>query len=192
MTNTGSPKSTKEHARISGNVVITTISLSGVVLNVSVSGQPVYVSGQPVTVSGQPVFVYISGGTITAATDISGQSVFTVPSHVVTQALATGSGVVNLTYTASSPERAVVDCITYHATSGTTTSSELKVTLQYGGTSSAFFTKLFSLNMAKDVVTDIYWIPQTEVWLVSGDAINMSFPNTDSCAYGAMIRVRQV
>lgn len=192
MSNTGSPRSTKEHARISGNVVITTISLSGVVLNVSVSGQPVYVSGQPVTVSGQPVFVYISGGTITAATDISGQSVYTTPSHVVTQALATGSGAVNLTYTASSPKRAVVDCITYHATSGTTTSSELTVTLQYGGTSSAFFTKLFSLNMAKDVVTDIYWIPQTEVWLVSGDAVNMSFPNTDACAYGAMIRVRQV
>jgi len=185
MTNQGSSRSTKEHARISGNVVITTISLSGVSINVSISGQPV-------SVSGQPVFVYISGGSLTATADISGQTVFTVPSYAITQALATGNGSVDLTYTASSPSRSVVDCITYHASSGTTTSSELTITLRYGGTSSEYFTKLLSVDMAKDVVSDIYWVPQTEVWLVSGDAVNMTFSNPNTCTYGAVVRVRQI
>lgn len=192
MTNQGSSRSTKEHARISGNVVITTISLSGISINVSVSGQPVSISGQSVSVSGQPIFVYISGGSLTATADISGQTVFTVPSYSIVQALATGSGSINLTYTASTPSRSVVDCITYHATSGTTTSSELTVVLQYGGTSSSYFTKLLSVDMGKDVVSDIFWIPQAEVWLVSGDAVNMTFSNPNACAYGAVVRVRQV
>ena len=185
MTNLGSSKSTKEHARISGNVVITTISLSGVAINVSVSGQPV-------NVSGSSVFAYISGGTITATADISGQSVFTVPSYTIKQAYDTGNGALNLSYQSTSHNRTIVDCITYHATSGTTTSSELIVTLKYGGTSSAFFTKIYTVAMAPDVVSDIYWVPQTEVWLVSGDIINVGFSNPNSCNYGAMIRVRQL
>jgi hypothetical protein len=46
--------------------------------------------------------------------------------------------------------------------------------------------------MGKDVVSDIFWIPQAEVWLVSGDAVNMTFSNPNACAYGAVVRVRQV
>jgi lipopolysaccharide export system protein LptA len=83
MTNLGSPKSTKEHARISGNVVIATATLaSGAYLTsaqiVSVSGNVVQVaggvtiSGDAVTISGNVVYVYISGGTF--CMDISGQT----------------------------------------------------------------------------------------------------------------------
>jgi hypothetical protein len=66
MVNRGSSKSTKEHERISGNVVIANVSMSGASLSASVSGQPV-------TISGNTVFAYISGGGMSA--DVSGSAV---------------------------------------------------------------------------------------------------------------------
>lgn len=184
MTNYGSPRSTKEPARISGNVVIA-----------KVSGEVISVSGIVVIVSSVVIHTEVSGSWVSvsgSAVTISGQSIFIVPSYTIEQSYDSGAGALNFSHSSTSPKRTVVDCITYHATSGTTTSSELVVTLQYGGTSSAFFTKVFSVNMATDTVSDIYWVPQTEVWLVSGDAINVKFSNPDTCAYGAMIRVRQL
>ena len=78
MVNLGSSTSTKEHERISGNVVITSF-LSGSYVNTSISGNTVvanvYVSGIEVyaTVSGDSIFVYISGGSILSS--VSGQTV---------------------------------------------------------------------------------------------------------------------
>ena len=175
MTNLGSPRSTKEPARISGNVVIAKIS-----------GETVLISNAVFIISS--VVLNISGSWVS----VSGSSVYTVPSYTIEQEYDAGNGVLDLSYSSVSPNRTVVDCITYHATSGTTTSSELIVTLKYGGTSSAFFTKIFSINMDVQVVSDIYWIPQTEVWLVSGDEVNVNFSNPDGCDYGAMVRVRQL
>ena len=175
MTNLGSPRSTKEPARISGNVVIAKIS-----------GETVLISNTVFIISS--VVLNISGSWVS----VSGSSVYTVPSYTIEQEYDAGNGVLDLSYSSVSPNRTVVDCITYHATSGTTTSSELIVTLKYGGTSSAFFTKIFSINMDVQVVSDIYWIPQTEVWLVSGDEVNVNFSNPDGCDYGAMVRVRQL
>ena len=73
MANQGDPRSIKDQIRISGNVVITSISISG--MSLSVSGQPVTVSGDVVNVSGQSMFVYLSGGSVSAS--ISGQPVST-------------------------------------------------------------------------------------------------------------------
>ena len=43
MVNLGSPKESKEHLRISGNVVITNIQISGISVTGDVSGQSLYV-----------------------------------------------------------------------------------------------------------------------------------------------------
>ena len=108
MTNLGSPKTAKEHARISGNVVITDISLSGISVTVSVSGQPVYIStsgsaiqvsgtvsvtsGTGVRISGESVFAYISGGSFQA--NVSGQVVYVGETCTIQRDLGSNQSVI--------------------------------------------------------------------------------------------------
>lgn len=87
MSNLGSSKSTKEHERISGNVVITNITVSGNTVIAKTSGQChyVYISGGtiPVTlnVSGVAVTVAVSGNWVdvsgaTVISKVSGESLY--------------------------------------------------------------------------------------------------------------------
>lgn len=174
MTNLGSPRSTKEPARISGNVVIA-----------KVSGEVISVSGIVIIVSSVVIHTEVSGSWVS----VSGSTVVTIPEYNTVEAAAAGSGALNLTLSVA--DTCVVDYATYHGDVAVVTSSELYLQLQHG-TSTGFYTKIVSVDMARHQVSNVYWTPDAELWLTSGDSINMAFSNPDTCNYGAAIRVRRL
>ena len=135
----------------------TPVSISGAVLEISgdvvqVSGQSVFVyisggtltatadiSGQSVvtSVSGDSVFVYISGGTVTATADISGQTVYVGESYTIQRDTGSNQSVIVAT-TYVAPQPTIVDAVNLNIASlpATVSSGTLSVEIL---TSSAIF-----------------------------------------------------
>lgn len=46
---------------------------------------------------------------------------------------------------------------------------------------------LYSMNPSTDSTTDIFWMPDNDIYLETGDEIDVAFANTDNRTYGVQI-----
>lgn len=170
MSNLGSPNATKDNLRISGNVVIAGLQVSGVILNVQISGETVYVttSGGYIAVSG--VVTLASGGTvdITNGWSIS-NSDYKTSSNV--------QGLVVMSSPAVS-----VPCYfqrgLLHLNSAQLTSSEFAIYHNSFIGAGNYSTKIFSQNMSGH--QDVVYLPSSPYAVFPGSVISMQFTNSGS------------
>lgn len=187
MTNLGSPRTSKEHARISGNVVITTIDMSGTVLNANVSGQILYVatSGHSLrvdgnfSISGSAVFAYISGGTITATADISGQVVRIGETFITRRDLGSSTSVVvSTSYTSPTPTTVDVVNLNLAPLPVLVSGGVLEVNVL---TSSSIFpfvrNALYYKTCENPTAKSICYYPDSPLVVASGDIVSVKYTN---------------
>jgi hypothetical protein len=209
MTNYGSPRSTKEPARISGNVVIAkvsgeVISVSGIVVIVSsvvihtevsgswvsvsgstviakTSGEVSQISGQAITVSGN--WVNVSGATIIAS--ISGQVVYVGESYVIQRDFGSSDSVIVSTMYVA-PQPIIVDAANLNLASVPASVSGGVFTVEIS-TSSAVFPfirdaldyRTYDYQTAKSIC----YYPNPALCVASGDIVIVKYENnTFECA----------
>jgi hypothetical protein len=187
MSNLGSPKTSKEHARISGNVVITTIDMSGTVLNANVSGQILYVatSGNTLqvdgsfSISGSAVFAYISGGTITASTDISGQVVRVGETFITQRNLGSSQSViVSTSYTSQTPTTVDVVNLNLAASPASVSGGLFEVDVLTSSASFPFVRNaLYYKTCDYPTAKSICYYPDAPLVVASGDIISVKYTN---------------
>ena len=182
-------------ADISGQTVVTDISgqtvlvdISGQTVFVDISGQTVVtdisgqtvlvdISGQIVTadISGESVFVYISGGEITAVTEIIPLATF-----------ASGNTAISLSTVPA--DDAYLDYVAYHGDAAATAPENLTVnhTMIEGGVYN-----IFTVNMGANAIQDLVYYPDTPTVLISGDTVQVAYPNVSGIAWNVRILTRR-
>jgi len=99
---------------------------------------------------------------------------------------ATGSSAISFTTTGSISTKFQLEKVTCFFSSAPSTSENFTINLDSGG-GSAYDTNLFSFDPSVVSATDIAYIPPVKMNFVAGDAITVSFTNTNSRTYGLSV-----
>lgn len=107
----------------------------------------------------------------------------------LTKTSSTGSGAIAVSVAVTADTRLVSASI--HFSSAPTTSENLTVKLN-AATGAAYDTLLLKRNPSTNSETDLIFIPDEAFYLVSGDAIDVDFANTDQRVYGVQVVMESV
>jgi len=81
--------------------------------------------------------------------------------------------------------------VTLKLNTAPTTSQAFTITLN-ANSGATYDALLYSLDLSTESVTSLVYIPDEELVLVAGDAINVAYTNTDARTYGVEIRTMPV
>ncbi|MFA6695014.1 MAG: hypothetical protein WCR85_00155 [Sphaerochaeta sp.] len=102
---------------------------------------------------------------------------------------STGSGAIAASYAPAATFW--LDNVTIHLSAVPTTAEVLKVALDVAE-GEAYDTVLFSIDPSTDGGSDIVYIPEQPILCTSGDAVAVTYANTDAVTYGVRIVTRFV
>lgn len=97
---------------------------------------------------------------------------------------ATGTGAISASHAVSGNER--LTSVILHFSAAPTTSQAFTITLD-ANDGGAYDTLLATVNPADESLTDYVYIPDGDLYLEDGDAIDLAFTNTDGRTYGVQI-----
>jgi hypothetical protein len=103
----------------------------------------------------------------------------------------TGTGVMAYTATVPVGQHYRLVSVSLHLSSAPTTSENFTITLN-SVAGAIYDTLLYSIDLSAAAVTDLVWMPDEEMFLQGGDAIDLAFTNTDARNYGAQITMKAV
>lgn len=137
--------------------------------------------------------VKLVDGTADSSTAIPGDSTYGLDVDVtrlgrsISKAHATGSGAISGSFSAGSATKKVAS-VTVHLSGAPTGTGNLTITLDTTGTAYE------ALYLAQSMVgvTDFVWFPDGEVFLISGDALLIQYPNPDGKTYGLQVTLELV
>jgi hypothetical protein len=102
----------------------------------------------------------------------------------VNRSKATGTGAIAFSQAVTETSR--LASVTVHFDAAPTTSENFVITLN-SGDGAAYDTVLFSFDPSSDSTTDLVYLPDGEVYLLAGDALDVSYTNTDGVTYGLQV-----
>ena len=123
------------------------------------------------------------GDNVQLRTDANG-ALWTRIDRNPTVTAATGSGAISTTTAIAAKHRVIA--ITCHFSAAPTTSENFVIKID-ANAGAAYDTTLFTTNPSASAATDIFWQPDDELLMVSGDEIAVTFTNTDARTYGLRI-----
>lgn len=123
------------------------------------------------------------------AADSSLTSLMVRPRRVFNKTSGTGSGAISTSHAVSSYEQVL--SVTLHFSAAPTTSQDFTITLD-ANDGSAYDTVLFSIDPSVSSMTDLVWFPDGVLVCEDGDAIDLSYTNTDGRTYGVQITTEDV
>ncbi len=106
-----------------------------------------------------------------------------------TKTSATGSGAITASQAISADAR--LTSVTLHFNAAPTTSESFTVTID-ANDGAAYDYVLASVNPSLSALTDYVFIPDGDLFLENGDAVDLAFTNTDSKTYGVQITSENV
>ena len=102
---------------------------------------------------------------------------------------ATGTGAISASRAVTGNER--LTSVTLHFNVAPTTSQAFTIKLD-AHDGEAYDTLLATVNPADESLTDYVYIPDGDLYLEDGDAIDLAFTNTDGKTYGVQITMENV
>lgn len=130
------------------------------------------------TIPGPPVNLQVG------AAAVSGTNPVPVGAGTLTKTVATGVGAIATSAAISADARLAY--VALHFSAAPTTSQNVTVTLN-SVDGAAYDTVLDSVDPSAGAVIDFLYEPEGSLFLFSGDAIDVSFTNTDGRTYGLRI-----
>lgn len=130
------------------------------------------------TIPGPPVNLQVG------AAAVSGTNPVPIGAGTLTKTVATGVGAI--TASAAITADARLAYVALHFSAAPTTSQDLIVTLN-SVDGAAYDTVLATIDPSLASVTDFLYEPEGDLFLFSGDAIDVTFTNTDGVTYGVRI-----
>jgi hypothetical protein len=103
----------------------------------------------------------------------------------------TGTSAINLSHVVPVGRTYEVCSVTVRLSSAPTTAGTLAVTLD-SGLGSNYDATLYSVDPSVGATTSIVWVPTSPMYLDAGDAVDVTYANTDMRTYGVVITVRSV
>ena len=104
---------------------------------------------------------------------------------------ATGSTAINATMVVPVGDNYRLVSVGVHFSVAPATSENFTVTLD-ANAGAGYDTLLYSLDVSAGSDTDVMWLPDEEIMLEGGDAIDVAFANSDSRTYGLQITMKAV
>ncbi len=102
---------------------------------------------------------------------------------------ATGTGAISASHVVTGNER--LTSVILHFNVAPTTSQAFTIKLN-ANAGDAYDTLLATVNPADEALTDYVYIPDGDLYLKDGDAIDLAFTNTDGKTYGVQITTENV
>ena len=112
-----------------------------------------------------------------------GETILTFP--------ATGNAALNLSATVPVSQSYQVISLSVNLGVAPTTAENLTVTLN-SHHGAVYDVLLYSVDPAAGAITDIFWQPDEDIYLVGGDAVDVAYANTDVRTYGAVLTLKAV
>ena len=104
---------------------------------------------------------------------------------------STGTSAVNLSHAVPTGRTYEVCSVTVKLSSAPTTAGTLTVLLD-SGLGGDYDVTLYSVDPSVGATTSIVWAPTSPLYLDTGDAVKVSYANTDMRTCGVVITVRSV
>jgi hypothetical protein len=102
-----------------------------------------------------------------------------------------GAGPVDLTHVVPASRTYEVCSVTCKLSAAPTTAGTLAVTLD-SGLGSDYDVTLYSVDPSVGATTSVVWVPTSPMYLDAGDAVRVTYANTDMRTCGVVITVRSV
>jgi len=102
----------------------------------------------------------------------------------VTKGSTTGAGAITASQAAADGDK--LASVNIHFSAAPTTSEDLTITID-ANDGSAYDTVLAKIDPAEFSLTDYVFVPEGDILLESGDAIDIAYTNTDAVTYGVQI-----
>lgn len=130
------------------------------------------------TIPGPPVNLQVG------AAAVSGTNPVPVGAGTLTKTVATGAGAITASAAVTADARLAY--VALHFSAAPTTSQDLVVTLD-SVDGLTYDTVLATVDPSLSSLTDFLYEPEGDLFLFSGDAIDVTFTNTDGVTYGVRI-----
>ena len=103
---------------------------------------------------------------------------------------ASGSGPINATHVVPVGKTYQLVSVSLNMSAAPTTSENFVIALD-AQAGAAYDVTLYSLDLSTASTTDVFWWPDQTTYLHGGDAVDVTYTNTDGRTYGAQITVRE-
>ena len=102
---------------------------------------------------------------------------------------ATGSAAISKSVAVTNLTR--VASVTLHLSAAPTTSEDFEITLN-ANAGAVYDTLLYSLDLSSGSTADLVWYPDEDFLLETGDAIDITFANSDTRTYGLQVTTEEL
>jgi len=101
----------------------------------------------------------------------------------------TGSSAIALSVSIIKPTKVIGLTLHLSAAPSTGENFEIKLNANVG---TAYDAVLHSVDLSTGSTTDLIWYPDGDLFLETGDALDISYPNTDAGTYGLQVTTKEL
>jgi len=138
-----------------------------------------------------PLIIGVTSNGVLVPVQVDANGVISVSAGArsINKTVATGTGAISASHAVTGNER--LTSVILHFNAAPTTSQAFTIKLD-ANDGAAYDVLLATVNPADESLTDYVYIPDGDLFLEDGDAIDLAFTNTDGKTYGVQITTENV